>query len=94
MRYSRSHTPPGRADGGLGIGLSLVKGIAELHGASVEARSEVPGRGSVFIVKSLPLRFLSNHARRTHVQTLVERRKLVRCGQSIALHVVDTVGTQ
>ncbi len=40
--------------GGLGIGLSLVHGIVSLHGGSVEARSEGPGRGARFIVR-LPL---------------------------------------
>jgi PAS domain S-box-containing protein len=44
-----------RAEGGLGIGLSLVKNIVELHGGRVEARSEGKGRGSEFVVL-LPLR--------------------------------------
>ncbi len=43
-----------RSEGGLGIGLALVKGLVELHGGSIEARSEGPGRGSEFVVH-LPL---------------------------------------
>jgi PAS domain S-box-containing protein len=40
-----------RSQGGLGIGLSLVRGIVEAHGGSVEARSAGRGRGSEFIVR-------------------------------------------
>jgi signal transduction histidine kinase len=40
-----------RSQGGLGIGLSLVRGLIELHGGRVEARSEGTGRGSEFIVR-------------------------------------------
>ncbi|MFO0907186.1 MAG: ATP-binding protein [Isosphaeraceae bacterium] len=43
-----------RAEGGLGIGLTLVKRLVEMHGGSVEARSDGPGTGSAFIVR-LPL---------------------------------------
>ena len=43
-----------RSQGGLGIGLSLVRGLVELHGGSVEAFSEGPGKGSEFVVR-LPL---------------------------------------
>jgi PAS domain S-box-containing protein len=43
-----------RTTGGLGLGLALVKGLVELHGGSVQARSEGQGRGSEFVV-SLPL---------------------------------------
>jgi CheY-like chemotaxis protein len=41
----------GCAQGGLGIGLSLVRSLVELHGGSVEARSAGRGRGSQFLVR-------------------------------------------
>jgi CheY-like chemotaxis protein/nitrogen-specific signal transduction histidine kinase len=43
-----------RTYGGLGIGLTLARRLIELHGGTIEASSDGPGRGSVFSV-SLPL---------------------------------------
>jgi PAS domain S-box-containing protein len=52
--FFQSNSALGRAEGGLGVGLSLVRGLVALHGGTVQARSEGPGTGSEFIVR-LPL---------------------------------------
>ena len=43
-----------RSRGGLGVGLAVVKGLVEMHGGEVEARSEGPGKGAEFSIR-LPL---------------------------------------
>jgi PAS domain S-box-containing protein len=43
-----------RSQGGLGIGLCLVNQLVQMHGGSIEAESEGPGRGSRFVVR-LPI---------------------------------------
>ncbi len=40
-----------RSQGGLGIGLTLVRTLVEMHGGTVEAHSEGPGRGSEFVLR-------------------------------------------
>lgn len=54
-----------RSFGGLGIGLSLVRQLVELHGGTVEARSDGPGMGSEFIV-TLPADHSSQPESTTH----------------------------
>ncbi len=51
-----------RSQGGLGIGLCLAKRLVEMHGGSVEARSEGPGKGSEFLVR-LPIVVEKTYAR-------------------------------
>jgi two-component system, sensor histidine kinase len=49
--FSQLDTAIERAEGGLGIGLALVKGFVGLHGGRVEATSAGPGLGSEFIIR-------------------------------------------
>jgi CheY-like chemotaxis protein len=52
--FAQADRPANGSIGGLGLGLTLVRRLVELHSGTVSARSEGPGRGSEFIV-SLPL---------------------------------------
>ena len=47
---------PTRREGGLGVGLALSRRLVELHGGTIEARSEGAGKGSEFIVRLPELR--------------------------------------
>ena len=51
-----------RAQGGLGIGLTLARSFVQMHGGSIEAYSDGPGKGSEFVVRIPVLR----EARRVH----------------------------
>jgi CheY-like chemotaxis protein len=48
--FAQSERPLDRSHGGLGIGLTLVKRLVEMHGGRVQANSDGPGRGSEFEV--------------------------------------------
>jgi CheY-like chemotaxis protein/two-component sensor histidine kinase len=61
----------GRHTGGLGVGLSLVRRLVELHGGRVEATSPGEGRGSVFTVR-LPALADAPHAFRQAVEAPAE----------------------
>jgi nitrogen-specific signal transduction histidine kinase/CheY-like chemotaxis protein len=63
--FVQGETVTERTHGGLGLGLTLAQDIVQLHGGSIEARSDGMGQGSEFIV-SLPLsapRFLQGRQR-------------------------------
>jgi PAS domain S-box-containing protein len=72
---------PDGSQGGLGIGLSLVHGLVQLHGGRIEARSEGPGKGSEFIVHlPLPERKEARGLgapKRDDTSTFVKRRLLI-----------------
>jgi signal transduction histidine kinase/DNA-binding response OmpR family regulator len=49
--FVQGKQPASRARGGLGLGLTLVRSLVELHGGTVRASSRGPGRGSAFEVR-------------------------------------------
>jgi len=53
--FTQADTSLDRGKGGLGLGLSLVKGLVEMHGGSVRAESSGPNKGATFTV-ALPLK--------------------------------------
>jgi PAS domain S-box-containing protein len=56
-RFRQGDAGPTRKTGGLGLGLSIVRHIVEMHGGTVQAASEGEGEGATFIVR-LPLLIL------------------------------------
>ena len=78
--FFQGESPTTRSIGGLGIGLTLVRRLVEMHGGTVDAHSEGPGRGSEFIVR-LPLGPAVLHAPRAvssvAVETSMERHRLM-----------------
>jgi signal transduction histidine kinase/ActR/RegA family two-component response regulator len=65
-----------RARGGLGIGLAVVKGLIEMHGGEVAARSAGPGKGSEFSFR-LPLAPIAEQAAESQAGAHAEAKKIL-----------------
>lgn len=82
--FSQVGTALERSQGGLGIGLSLAKGLIELHGGTIEAHSSGPGMGSEFTVQ-LPIVAEPGEARQEPGST----GEKVQSGRKCRILVVD-----
>jgi len=65
-----------RSEGGLGIGLTLVKTLTELHGGTIEARTGGAGLGSAFVIR-LPRVALPKNAARRRLPHSTEHRRIL-----------------
>jgi signal transduction histidine kinase/ActR/RegA family two-component response regulator len=80
--FSQETSVLDRSQGGLGIGLALVRGLVELHGGTIEARSDGAGKGSEFIVRlpvpeAVPLEAKPSDAAAPSSGDLMPRRLLI-----------------
>ncbi len=70
-----------RSQGGLGIGLTLVRNLVEMHGGTVEARSDGLAKGTEFVVR-LPLGTAEADEPGRHRRKMASRRGGAACGAS------------
>jgi PAS domain S-box-containing protein len=76
--FSQAKPAMVRSQGGLGIGLSLVKGLVELHRGSIEARSAGVGQGSEFIVR-LPVAMVTPVQKPVSSSADQKQKPVTRC---------------
>ncbi len=79
--FTQVGSPSSNAQGGLGIGLSVAKGLVSLHGGTIQAHSEGLGRGSEFRVR-VPTRLTIDAEPATPASTVL-------APQSLKILVVD-----
>ncbi len=73
--FSQADESLERTRGGLGIGLTLVHNLVEMHGGRVEAHSEGPGRGAEFVVWLPLLPQVADAEQEVVLPELVKRRR-------------------
>ncbi len=90
--FAQLHCDTGREQGGLGIGLALVRKLVELHGGNVEARSDGVGRGSEFIVR-LPLSGAQPHDEGASDARSLPPSPRIGCWSSMTIGMSPTVSS-
>ena len=80
-----------RSQGGLGLGLTIVRNLVERHGGTVSANSDGPGKGSEFVVR-LPLVTVGSMLDEAPVNEATPVSVVSRPGDAPKILVVDDSG--
>jgi PAS domain S-box-containing protein len=83
-RFRQSDTAGTRNTKGLGLGLSIVKQLTEMHGGRVEAMSEGEGKGSTFVVQLPVASVEGGEGERVHPRAALTEDKFNLPGLSLA----------